>query len=88
MTAISNTATGVPIIESTCYSKLVNAGPIGPKHGATVGFSYEAFVYSGEKEQAQTITCSVKFCLIDNCESEVVTETALCPKGPYQYSAN
>ena len=78
---------GVPIINSNCYSKLVNAEPIGSKHGEKVGFSYEAFVYSGEKEQAQTITCTVKFCLIESCENMIITDTADCPEGPYEYSA-
>ena len=76
------------IVDNTCYSKLVNSAAIGPKIGTTIaGLKYESFVFGGNKEQAQTVTCQVNFCLIDNCPNEVVSSDDDCKNDVYQYKS-
>ena len=76
------------IVDNTCYSKLVSTAAVGPKIGSTIaGLQYESFVFGGNKEQAQTVTCKVNFCLINSCPTEIISVDADCTNGVYQYKA-
>ena len=58
---------------------LVNTAAVGANIGSTVtGLQYESFVFGGNKEQAQIVTCEVKFCLIENCAAEIVSADTDC----------
>ena len=79
----------VPIIQNTCFAKLVSAAPVGSSVASQMlMFQYRSFLYASQGDQTQYLDCKVRFCMLDECANQVAADDGDCPNHELQFTVN